>query len=264
MIHEDEGVRIEAKEISIEGTLGYGIDVKINGNFVLGKHSHLGSCHIRGNNVIFGEHVYHSKGLRVGGGGNQGPDANLYVGDRSTIHNNFINVCKPVYIGEDVGLSEDVTILTHGYWQSVIQGYPGEFKGVSIFDNTIIGYRTTILPGVTIGPDVVIGACSVVTKDCNNGIYAGNPAKFLKAVTEPTEPQKRYVIENMMVQYSRLAEFHGMDVKILSRYPVVGVDGFTVNVETGEWKGKQTRESDHLRDFIRKYGIRIYTERGFG
>ena len=38
------------------------------------------------------------------------------------------------------------------------------------------------MPGVVIGSNVVVGACSVVTKDIPSGsIVAGNPAKIIKS-----------------------------------------------------------------------------------
>jgi len=52
---------------------------------------------------------------------------------------------------------------------------------VIIGNNVFIGAHTTILKGVTIGQNAVIGACSVVTKNIpENEIWAGNPAKFIK------------------------------------------------------------------------------------
>ncbi|MDE6084673.1 MAG: hypothetical protein K2G11_09325, partial [Muribaculaceae bacterium] len=46
----------------------------------------------------------------------------------------------------------------------------------------------TILPGVTVGDNAVVGAASVVTKDvAPDTIVAGNPAKFIKAI--PTQSQ---------------------------------------------------------------------------
>ena len=52
---------------------------------------------------------------------------------------------------------------------------------VIIQDNVFVGAHSTILKGVTVGENSVIGACSVVTKDVPpNEIWAGNPAKFLK------------------------------------------------------------------------------------
>jgi acetyltransferase-like isoleucine patch superfamily enzyme len=54
---------------------------------------------------------------------------------------------------------------------------------VVIEDNAFIGAHVTILKGVTVGENSVIGACSVVTKDVPpNQIWAGNPAKFIKNI----------------------------------------------------------------------------------
>jgi acetyltransferase-like isoleucine patch superfamily enzyme len=54
-------------------------------------------------------------------------------------------------------------------------------KEVIIEDNVFIGAHSTILKGVQIGKNSIIGACSVVTKSVpSNEIWAGNPAKFIK------------------------------------------------------------------------------------
>lgn len=55
-----------------------------------------------------------------------------------------------------------------------------KFGKVSIGNNVFIGAHTTILKGVTIGENSIIGACSVVTKDIpKNEIWGGNPAKYI-------------------------------------------------------------------------------------
>ena len=55
------------------------------------------------------------------------------------------------------------------------------FAPVSIGENCWIASRSAILPGVTIGDGVVVGACSVVTKNIAPWTVVGwNPAKFLK------------------------------------------------------------------------------------
>lgn len=56
-------------------------------------------------------------------------------------------------------------------------------KPVFIDDNVWIGASVTILPGVTINKNAIVGAGSVVTKDVPlNAIVAGNPAKIIKYV----------------------------------------------------------------------------------
>jgi len=52
---------------------------------------------------------------------------------------------------------------------------------ITIGDRVFIGARSFIMPGMTIGNDVIIGACSVVTKDVPaHSLVAGNPAKQLR------------------------------------------------------------------------------------
>ena len=52
---------------------------------------------------------------------------------------------------------------------------------VTLKDNVFIGAHCTILKGVTIGENSIIGACSLITKDIpNNEVWAGNPAKCIK------------------------------------------------------------------------------------
>lgn len=54
----------------------------------------------------------------------------------------------------------------------------GEKKGVTIGKNCIIGCKAVIAPGVNIGDNVIIGACSFVNKDClEEGKYFGIPAR---------------------------------------------------------------------------------------
>lgn len=55
---------------------------------------------------------------------------------------------------------------------------------IYIADDVFIGSHSTILKGVSIGSNSVVGACSVVTKDIPPGeVWAGNPAKKIKNVS---------------------------------------------------------------------------------
>jgi acetyltransferase-like isoleucine patch superfamily enzyme len=265
--NKEKNIRIVAKSLNIGNKVSFGnnISISVKGEFCIGDFSRLGNnVSIRGNNVKFGKHLFHSQGLQIGGGGRQHPDANFEIGDRCTIHNNFINICEPVIIGNDVGLSQDVAIITHGYWLSVLEGYPASFAGVKIGDGVIIGYRTVILMGVNIEKNCVIGANSTVTKSLlRTGIYVGSPVKFIKEISVLSLPQKIQKTKEIIEYYMKMARYHDLNPDIEISYPKVRVDDFVVNFETMEYSGKETNVTDDFRDYIRKWGIRIYTERPF-
>lgn len=89
-----------------------------------------------------------------------------------------------VEIGDDVKFSPDVLIYTHDSLMFRDLNYY-ELKRVVIGDRVGIGARSTVLPGVTIGNDSLIGANSVVTRDIPPGVLAaGNPARVLGSVAD--------------------------------------------------------------------------------
>lgn len=61
-------------------------------------------------------------------------------------------------------------------------------RPIHIGRNAWIGAGATILPGVTVGDNAVVGAASVVTKDVEaDTIVAGNPARLIKRI--PPQPE---------------------------------------------------------------------------
>ena len=268
---------LQAKEYHIgkDAFIDPSADIKVTGIFFLGDRSRLGTnVKIRGNNVIFGDDLYHDGGLIVGGGGNNLFEfSNLVVGNRCVLHDNFINICGSVVIEDDVGLSNKVSILTHGFWMSVLEGYPTKFEKVEIRSGVIIGYGTTILPGVDIAKNIVVGANSVVTKPLviEKSVYAGNPARFIKEIEEPTLEEKIEMLNEMLSMWKQSMEFRNQPTPIISvDYPYVSLSFdydmlmFICDVDTRKISSNVENEvTDEFRDFMRRFGIRLYTDRPF-
>lgn len=81
---------------------------------------------------------------------------------------------KKVHIGDRTWILRDVIIISHDHCRGLI-------KDTYIGSDCVIGLRSIIMPGVTIGNQVVIGGGSVVTTDIpSNCIAVGNPAKVIK------------------------------------------------------------------------------------
>ena len=74
-----------------------------------------------------------------------------------------------------------------GDWAPAMDGRSYPTKGNTTVGNDVwIGYRATILPGVTIGDGAIIGAYAVVTRDvAPYTIVGGNPATVLRARFDP-------------------------------------------------------------------------------
>jgi acetyltransferase-like isoleucine patch superfamily enzyme len=92
-----------------------------------------------------------------------------------------------IKLGNRVCISNEVAFVNHGLNWPFQQKYESltTFGKIEVKDNCQIGFRATILPGVTIGPNSIVGACSVVTKDIPpNCVAAGNPARVICTMDE--------------------------------------------------------------------------------
>lgn len=79
-------------------------------------------------------------------------------------------------IEDDVFIGPNATFTNDKYPRSKV--YPKEFIRTIIKRKASIGANSTILCGITIGENAMIGAGSVVTKDVPDGeLWYGNPAK---------------------------------------------------------------------------------------
>lgn len=90
-----------------------------------------------------------------------------------------------ISIGNHVQITNGVKIFTHGAAWILRNKHPDvDFFGkVEIKNNVYIGNNALIMPGVTVGSNVIIAAGSVVAKSIpDNVIVAGNPAKIVSSI----------------------------------------------------------------------------------
>lgn len=111
---------------------------------------------------------------------------NVHIGDHfyGNYDMTFLDTCpitigQHCYFGPNVGLYTPVHPLNaQARIADVEMGAP-----ITIGDNAWFGGRVTVLPGVTLGNNVVVGAGSVVTKSFGDDVViAGNPARVIKQI----------------------------------------------------------------------------------
>lgn len=90
-----------------------------------------------------------------------------------------------ITIGDHVFIGPKVNLITLNHDFAPDNRDATVCRPIVIEENAWIGINSTILPGVTIGKNAIVGAGSVVTKDvAPNTIVAGNPARFIKNIDD--------------------------------------------------------------------------------
>jgi maltose O-acetyltransferase len=92
--------------------------------------------------------------------------------------------CFLISIGDNCTICPNVRLIAHDASTKKIFGYT-KIGRIDIHENCFIGDSAIIMPGVTIGPNSIVGAGSVVTKDVPpDTVAAGNPARVLFSVEQ--------------------------------------------------------------------------------
>lgn len=145
MIHPT--AEVQSKSIG-EGTTVWQYTVILK-NAILGKHCNVNFNVFIENDVIIGNNVTIKSGVQIWDG---------------------IRIADNVFIGPNVTFTNDLLPRS--------KKYPEEFLRIIIKEGASIGANATIVGGVTIGQNAMIGAGSVVTKDIpDHTLWYGNPAK---------------------------------------------------------------------------------------
>ena len=149
--------------------------VKLGRDVKLSKFINLYGCEI-GDETKIGAFVEIQKNARVG---------------RCCKISSHSFICEGVDIEDDVFIGHSVTFINDTYPRATVAGgglqteADWKVERTKICRGASIGSGSTILSNITVGENAIVGAGSVVTKDVPpNAIVAGNPAKFLRFVSE--------------------------------------------------------------------------------
>jgi len=265
---------VVAKEINIHNQviIGSGCKIKCE-KLTIGKNSQIGNnVKINCRTLEIGDGLYMADGVEIGRGGSYGINSHVKIGNYVGIfENTVINPSERVTIGDNVGIGGEVMIWTHGAWLDVMQGFPSDFGPVKIGKNVWLPARSIVLPNVEIGQNTVIGIGSIINRSLPEGCFAaGSPCKVIKENCYPkelSEDEKLKILIDIIKDYTKLLEYKNIkaDIRVESEYIVLKrKEGETLfNLEKRTIEGYEDKISEDLRDYLRRRGIKIFTENPF-
>ena len=121
-----------------------------------------------------------------------------HMGEHCYWHSwNIPNETYCLNIHNNVAVAANVTFLTHDVMEWIFnyssggQVFEQYIGSIEIFDNCFIGANSTIMYNVKIGPNAIVAAGSVVTKNVPVGcIVGGNPARVIGKYDDLVEKRK--------------------------------------------------------------------------
>jgi acetyltransferase-like isoleucine patch superfamily enzyme len=116
----------------------------------------------------------------------------VIIGDRVTVKSG-VHIWDGARIEDDVFIGPNVAFTNDRYPRS--KQYPKTFLNIVIQKGASIGANATLLPGITIGENAMVGAGAIVTKDVPpNALVVGSPARIVR--TLENEEKKHHDIKN--------------------------------------------------------------------
>jgi UDP-2-acetamido-3-amino-2,3-dideoxy-glucuronate N-acetyltransferase len=149
-------------------------DVVLGENVIVRDFVNLYGCEI-GNNTKIGTFVEIQKGVKIG--------KNCKISSHTCI-------CEGVTIEDNVFIGHNVSFINDMYPRATADGQLQTGQDWTVEPTVVkrgasIGTSATILCGVVIGEEAIVGAGSIVTRSVSpRTIVAGNPARLLRSIDE--------------------------------------------------------------------------------
>ena len=270
-----KNTEIRANIIDIHDTVEIGDNVKIVCDIIkIGKFSKIGNnVKINCKKFEVGDWLFMWDGVEVGRGGCTGPNSTVKIGDNVGIfEGTIINPSESVEIGDNVGIGGEVMIWTHGAWLDILKGFPADFGPVKIGNDVWLPARSIVLPNVTIGKNVVIGINSIINRSLPDGCFAaGAPCKVIKENCYPKELKEddiKKIVWSIIEDWYKFHDDKGI-VDIRTKYEnkkIVLLQKSNKTIFDSQKRtmtGYENEISEDLRDYLRRRGIKIYTDKPF-
>lgn len=205
---------------------------------------------------------YRSKGIQIG--------KNCVFRSAGSVR---IDIMRPalVSIGDNVDMNKNFTIMAHDFSHRVFLPLYGEFLSssgeVRIGNNIYFGTDVTVLKGVSIGDNCVIGAGSVVSRSIPaNSVAAGVPCRVICSLEEYYEKRKQLWIEEAIAYARAIREREHREPTIADFRPEFGLfidshnidryDVTPIKLRLGEkfdyWLENHKAPFDGFEDFLEK------------
>lgn len=192
---------------------------------------------------------YRSKGVSIGEG-------SVFRSPGST----KIDLMRPslIRIGEGVDMNSNFTIMAHDFSHRVFVLLYGEFLSssgaVTIGNNIYFGTNVTILKGVTIGDNCVIGAGSIVTRDIPaNSVAAGVPCKVICSIEDYYKKRKMQWIDEAIEYAKAIRKYEHREPTVEDFKPEFGLFVDSDNINQYNISQIQSRLKDKFEYWLKNH-----------
>lgn len=202
----------------------------------------------------------------------------IVIGDNIFFHGGVksvsIDITRPslVTIGSNISFNKNFTLLTHDWGSYVLRNKYQEFISssgpVNIGNNIVFGRNVTVLKGVSIGDNCIIGLNSVITRDIPpNSVAVGVPAKVISTLEGYYEKRKKESVKEALVYAKSIEERFNRKPKIKEFWEEFPLflkgdelhDKLPIKRQLGKayghYKVNNKPVFDGFDDFLRKAGV---------